>query len=317
MPLRKKKGYERPDYVRDPNGVLRFNPMERRRDYAPHTDPRNFSLNALIEGFERGRYRLPKKVSRFLAQRLAAFGHRPQLKQAIATLAEIIGRYHCGEQNFVARGCGIGGEGAGFFLARQGLAKRFPGLTENLVREAIKFLIAFGFIERISPEGDLVAVKRPKNAVGCHKDGYFRTTRKAKKDALGRIRSPLTYYRLAPRTRRLFAKTLRPQETWNAAAVQEPLWNDTDKIRGGNPAAVAGGVHSGCAPYDLAGHDPDDPRFSRHRIDPEKDPRARPRFSPQQQRAAEAVLEALKGGTKQMKGLSPAARAIFNRPVPK
>jgi len=338
MPLRKhkRKKPERPDFVRDAEGKFRFNTlprhdpadyrageagklrflrMERLAGYAPNLDPRSFSLNALVEGFQRGRYRLPKKVSRYLAQRLAAFSRRPKLAQAIGTLAEIIGRYHCGEDNFVRRGCGIGGEGAGFFLARKALAARWPGLTENLVRTAIKFLIEFGFIERISPEGELVAVRRPKNAVHCTELGYFRTTQKAKKDALGRIRTPVTMYRLAPRTRRLFAKTLRRHETANAALVQEPLWMDTIKNSGGNPAEMTAGIHSGSAPYDIAGHDPDDPRFSRYRIDPEKDPRARPRFSPQAQREAQALLKKLEKGTPAMKGLSPAALAIFNRPV--
>lgn len=267
-----------------------------------------FDPDALVEGFKRGSYRLPRNIRRFIQRPLSAFSGRPRLIKAVVALATIIGRFHTGEHNFVARGCGIGGEGAGFFLARKGLCGQngFKDLTEALVREATAFLITIGFIERISPKGDLVEVRRPKNSAGTL--GYFRYGQKPKKDALGRIRSPLTFYRLASRTRRLFAKTLKSSMTWNSSAVQEPLWIDSKNNLISAPGLGAEGIHSGCAPFDVAGHDRSDPRFQPWRADPMKDPRDNWR----ERAEAEAVLRAFE--PKPMT-LSKAAQAIFQRPV--
>ena len=262
--------------------VRRFRSRREVRNY----DLLQFSLNALKEGFKAGQYRLPRQVRRFLRRPLEAYAHRPRMIQAVVSLATLIGRFHTGENNFVQRGCGIGAEGAGFFLSRKGLCgpRGFANLTEALVREATAFLIEIGFIERITPPGELTEVRAPKNAKNPL--GYFRRGLKAKKDALGRIRSPLTMYRLGRDTRQLFAKTLRPQETWNASAVEEPLWINSSKILADRRGTNVEGVHSGSG-YDRAGHDPGDPRFSYWRPDPDRDP-----FStrPAQRQAAEANL---------------------------
>ncbi len=284
-----------------------------RREVRPY-DLEKFSLNALKEGFRRGGYMLPRKVRRFLQRPLAAFSGRPRMMQAVQTLASIIGRFHTGERNFVERGCGIGREGAGFVLCRRGLTgpNGFVNLTEALVREAIRFLLEIGFIERISPKGDLVEVRAPKNSTTGL--GYFRYGPKAKKDALGRIRAPAVLYRLGSATRTLFAKTLRPHQTQNAALVKEPVWSSPGNILSPDAATSVAGKHTGCAPFDVAGHDPADPRFDYARPDPMKDPFSRPRFTPQQRQQAEAQLESLK--PKPMK-LSAAALGIFKRPVAK
>lgn len=303
--------YEPSDYVRGPDGKPQWRPRDRHRprDYVrdeetgelkhrtmrrrvrPY-DVSSFSKNALDEGFVRGIYRLPRRVRRFLRRPLEAYLGRPRMMQAVARLAWVIGKYHTGEHNFVTRGCGIGGDGAGFFLARKGLARSFPDLTEALVREAVTFLVGIGFIERITPKGDLVEVRCPRNS----KSGltYFRYGLKAVKDALGRIRSPLTMYRLGTATRQLFAKTLSPEETWNSAAVKEPLWMKSKDIFSSIAVTGVEGVHGGCADFDRAGHDPNDPRFDFHRPNPNRDPCSRPRFSDDQIAAAEATLAALR-----------------------
>lgn len=284
-----------------------------RRTVQPY-DLSHFSLNALAEGFKRNSYKLPRKVRRFLQPRMAAYSGRPRMMQAITTLASIIGRFHTGERNFVERGCGIGREGAGFVLCRRGLTgpNGFQNLTEALVREAIRFLIEIGFIERITPKGELVEVRTPKNSTTGL--GYFRYGPKAKKDALGRIRAPAVLYRLGAATRSLFAKTLRPHQTQDAALIKEPVWSSSRNILSPDAATSVAGMNTGCAPFDVAGHDPADPRFDYARPDPMKDPFSRPRFTPQQRQEAEALLESLK--PKPMK-LSAAAMGIFRRPVAK
>jgi hypothetical protein len=283
------------------------------RDY----DLEKFSLDALKEGFRRGRYMLPRKVRRFLQPRMAAYSGRPRMMQAIQMLARIIGQFHTGERNFIERGCGIGKEGAGFVLCRRGLTgpNGFKDLTEALVRESIRFLLEIGFIERITSKGELVEVRTPKNSTTGL--GYFRYGPKAKKDALGRIKAPPVLYRLGSATRSLFAKTLRPHQTQNAGLLKEPVWMSSGNIHSPGAVTPVAGMNTGSCPYDTPGHDPADPRFDYARPDPMRDPRSQGSVSREQRRAAQAVLEALKGGTKQLKGLSPAALAIFNRPVPK
>lgn len=267
-----------------------FTPMRRdkKRGYYLNDRAEKASINALVEGFRKGKYILPRSVRRFLRRPLEAYQGRPRLAAAIQTLARIIGCYHTGEHNFVERGCGIGGEGAGFFLSRKGLSSKFSGLTEALVREATQVLIQIGFIERITPPGELTEVRAPKNAKTPF--GYFRRGHKAKKDALGRIRSPMVMYRLGRDTRELFAKTLRRTETRGEGAVREPLWSTPVNILESEPGGTRAGVHSGSS-YDDAGHDPGDPRFHRHKPNPDRDPRTRPRISEADRRAHEERLQ--------------------------
>lgn len=247
----------------------------------------DFDPATLAENFKKGRYTLPRHVRRYLRRPLEAFAHRPRLSQAITTLVWVIGCYHTGSRNFLARGCGIGPEGSGFFLARQGLARSYPDLTEALVREATRFLIEIGFIERITPKGDLVEVRRPKNGKGLF--GYFRTGLKATKDALGRIRSPLTMYRLGTRSRQLFAKPLQTQKP-KGGPLQEPLWMFPLENYSRQPSLAGEGLHSGSSPIS----------------------RSRPRFSQAERDAANEQLDMLKRQPKPMK-LSAAAMAIFSR----
>lgn len=264
--------------------------------------------NALDECFRRGRYLVPRNVRRYIRRPAAAYAHRPRMMMAISTLVWVIGRFHAGSKNFAMRGCGLG-EGGGFFLAREGLSQRFPDLTPALVREAIGFLLEIRFIERLSPKGDLIEVRRPKNAK-THL-GYFRYGQKAAKDALGRIRAPLTFYRLGKAARELFAKLLSPL-LWQAVLGQEPVWRSL-KNSSNDPNGNEEGLHTGCADYDRAGHDPSDPRFSRWNppVEGLPDPNRR---SPAQKAAAEAQLEALKRQREPLR-LSSASLAIFNRPV--
>lgn len=279
------------DYSADAAGALRFRGMARKKR-AYDIDHSKFSPNALVEGFRRGAYILPRKVRRYLQRPLSAYQNRPRFLMAAQTLAEVIGRHHTGERNFVGRGCGIGPQGAGFFLSRQGLARSFAHLSEGLVREVVAFFLTIGFIERISPPGDLTEVRRPKN--GKSPLGYFRRGLKATKDALGRIRSPLTMYRLGRDARALFAKTLRPHQVQDAALVEEPLW--INHSQSDSPTAVqsVAGNHSGCADYDRAGHEPNDPRFSLRRPDPHRDPNEHQRFTKGERVAAEVFLEELR-----------------------
>lgn len=270
-------------------------------------------------------YRLPSRVRRFLRTRLEAYANRRRMMMAVTTLALIIGQFQCGPQNFVGRGCGIGGDGAGFFLARAGLVRRWgdPNFTEALIREAIQFLLAIGFIERITPKGDLVPVKRPKNATECSPDGYFRYGLKATKDSLGRIRSPLTRYRLGAGVRNLFSEALQRDSVKDAGKLEEPLCKGDSSLV--SPIAVSSreDIHRGCAPYDRAEHDPNDPRFDYYRPDPMKDPHRgvrvawRPESAPKptgQQLAYRAMLEERRHAPRPKMTLSPAALAIFNRP---
>lgn len=269
-----------------------FRRMKRR--VSPY-DLSRFSPNALEEGFVRGAYKLPRQVRRFLRRPLSAYAGRPKLQASIQMLAEIIGRYHTGERNFVGRGLGVGPEGTGFFLARDGLAAWFerqmhseacdsrfadpadlgkPFFTAARIRLAIKFLIEIGFIERITPEGDLVEVRAPKNAVcpGVQRDGYFRRVVKITKDRFGQIRAAKVYYRLGSVARSLFSKTLRRAEVRGQEFVQEPVWMRPEKISSTDAVTPVQGIHTGSAPYDRCGHDPDDPRFDYHRPDPFRDP---------------------------------------------
>jgi hypothetical protein len=270
---------------------------DKKRGYYLNDRAEKASLNALKEGFRRGDYILPRSVRRFLRRPLEAYQGRPRLAKAIQTLAWVIGCYHTGEQNFVKRGCGIGEEGAGFFLSRKGLCgpNGFRGLTEALVREAIQVLIQIGFIERITPPGELTEVRAPKNAKTPF--GYFRRGHKAKKDALGRIRSPMVMYRLGRDTRELFAKTLRRTETQGEGAVGEPLWSNPGNILDSEPGGTRAGKHSGSS-FDDAGHDPGDPRFHRYRPNPDRDPQTKRRW-PEAVRLAEMEkLERWKRGPK-------------------
>ncbi|TNC10865.1 hypothetical protein FF100_22195 [Methylobacterium terricola] len=276
-----------------------FTPMRRdkKRGYYLNDRAEKASLNALVEGFRRGSYILPRSVRRFLRRPLEAYQGRPRLAKAISILANLIGRFHTGEHNFVQRGCGIGGEGAGFFLSRKGLCgpNGFQGLTEALVREATQVLIQIGFIERITPAGELTEVRAPKNAKTPF--GYFRRGLKAKKDALGRIRSPMVMYRLGPDTRQLFAKTLRRTETRGEGAVGEPLWSNSVNILDSEPGGNRAGKHSGSS-YDDAGHDPGDPRFHRYRPNPDRDPLTKRRWPDAVRLAEMEKLEQWKRGPK-------------------
>ncbi|MCF4127559.1 hypothetical protein [Methylobacterium sp. SyP6R] len=272
-------------------------PRDKKRGYYLNDRAAKAAVNALKEGFEKGSYILPRSVRRFLRRPLEAYQGRPRLAQAIQKLAWIIGKYHTGEHNLVERGCGIGKEGAGFFLSRKGLCgpNGFPGLTEALVREATQVLIQIGFIERITPPGELTEVRAPKNAKTPF--GYFRRGHKAKKDALGRIRSPMVMYRLGPDTRQLFAKTLRRNEVSQEAAVGEPLWSNPGNILDSEPGGTRVGVHTGSG-YDDAGHDPADPRFNRHKPNPDRDPLTKRRHNDAERQAAMEHLERLRRGPK-------------------
>lgn len=312
------------------------NPFRMPRRNRPIENP-----EAIDERYRKGQYKLPRVVRRFLCRPIEAYHHRRRMMLAIQGLVALIGQYHTGTRKFLMRGCGIGGEGSGFYLARKVLAATYECFTEALIREAIQFLLNIGFIERLSPNGELRWVRCPKNSKG---GDYLRGGQKATKDSKGRIMTPPTYYRLGRAARSLFAKPLKVDPAQIEEAVsQEPLWSRDGNNGFSSADQTRAGVYSGCAPYDRCGHDPNDPRFHYKRPNPMRDPRSgqymsksryaakfdqsdraleqmkeRQRLKVAEERYRERVAAALEQerlSPPRMKPLSPAALAIFNRPV--
>ncbi|KMO40649.1 hypothetical protein VQ02_07355 [Methylobacterium variabile] len=180
-----------------------------------------------------GIYNLPRRVRRALRRPLSILflTRRTQLLQAVNALLLTIGRFHTAPSVFDVRGCGLEG---GFLLDRRGLTgpnapPTMQHISEWLCREAIRFLLNVGLIERITPKA-LTAVEDRNGRFGFwlkavrHKDG---------------IRAPAVRYKLGPLLRSLFAETLRrpvPGAPEKEVTTRPPVGvsSDQDKNQGKN-----------------------------------------------------------------------------------